>query len=473
MTKHEQIEEIIMNLISQGLLKAGDQIPPIREMAKVHDMSITPVIEAYHNLENRGVIVPHRKSRFVISDTYKPVRKFEEYSPDNNLLFSDFRNLYSALLNEDGEYPFGRPDVYVDPLSNEEMLRLFLKFYKSRLSTDALQQDFGDCPDLQSQVCRWMIDYNCIAEPKDIFVTNGSMYSTLSLALNSCTRSGDLVGVAEPGSIAHYMAIRMNNLTPVPITMVPGQGIDLNSFEYSLQKHPEMKCVLITSNFDVPTGTLMSDSDKATIAEICRNHNIVIIEDDIFGSLNYEKYRPRGILSYAPERTIYVSGMNVTGIRNLGMHWIESPIYQTDLRYFRDQMQLRASHMLQYAYSKLLNSKAAARRRADVCIRHKEQADRMIHEIYSTFPSGTYVTKPDGGYFLWVRLPGNIDSMELLRQVYPLGISFTPGFVFSDDHLFSDHICLNMSVIDGRPEKLEGLRRLGEITETILQKQKS
>lgn len=463
MSKREQIIGIIMNMLSQDLLTAGEMIPSIREMANMYDMSVTPVIEAYHDLEKKGVIVPQSKSRFVIAGGYNSRHRFTEEMLFDSTRFSDFHSTYYSLLHSDITYPFGQPSVYVEPSSNEEMLKVFTRLARNGLAPELIKDETFDVHDFKTEICKWMIKYNCPVEADDILVTDGSLHSALSLALQCCARPGAMIGVSEPGSIAHYLSIRMKNLIPVPISMVPGVGIDLDSFEHLVNVHPEMKCIILSANFDVPTGTLMSDENKRRLANICRQRDILIIEDDCTGSYNYEKFRPCGIIRFAPERTIYIAELNFTGTNSMGIHWLCSPIYKNELRYYRDMTGIAPSEMLQHCYLKFINSNRAKKRRDVVCRSHMENTAKVRQEIYSCFPDGTNVSRPDGGFFLWARLPNGCDSLQLLRRAYKYGVSFTPGFLFSDADRLSDYICLNCSIIDGRPDKLEGIRILGRL----------
>lgn len=91
-----------------------------------------------------------------------------------------------------------------------------------------------------------------------------------------------------------------------------------------------------------------------------------------------------------------------------------------------------------------------------------QEQQRVRRLIERHFPAGTRVTRPAGGYFLWLELPPAVDALALHRQALALGISTAPGVLFSADRRFVHHLRLNA----GHPGDARidpALRRLGEL----------
>lgn len=106
--------------------------------------------------------------------------------------------------------------------------------------------------------------------------------------------------------------------------------------------------------------------------------------------------------------------------------------------------------------------------------RHLSRLRRLLHsqvELYldaviQRFPPGTRITRPQGGYVLWVELPGRIRSLEVYRRALGQGISITPGDVFSARGRFRNHLHLSC----GHPctaEVLNALQEIGRICHSL------
>lgn len=480
MTKHEQIEEIIIDMISHGVINAGEPIPSTRKMAKVYGMSVTPITEAYHNLERRGYIKAKSKSRFIVAETKNPdTHNKSQADPGKgteHIMFpkaelSLYRSLYYALKLDAIIYPFGYADAFICQKNNEEVLSKFYASQKDYYTTLNCDDGYTDHPELLNELSRLMFKFNCHFSPEEILVTGNSVYTSLLIALESCTQAGDYVGIANPGGYHHYMALKTKNLNAVPINSLPGIGISIDSLRQARNQFPRMKCIICTVNVDQPSGTTMSDENKKLLAEFCTESGILIIEDDSTGSANYNNnYRPTPLLSYAPDNTIYISYVNFTDLRPLGLCWMCSRMNLKLLRYFRDVMGILSPRSLQYSVSRLMPENLLERRREFANQLHKSNTDLVSRAIYNEFPVGVQVYSPAGSYGLWVKLPRGCDGQHLFNDALHDGITFFPGAVFSANNEYNDHIYLNCSVLDGHPERLEGIKLLGAHVKKMLSK---
>jgi DNA-binding transcriptional MocR family regulator len=91
----------------------------------------------------------------------------------------------------------------------------------------------------------------------------------------------------------------------------------------------------------------------------------------------------------------------------------------------------------------------------------------MTQAVVRCFPEGTRVTRPAGGFVLWVQLPEGVDSLELYRQALRVGVTLAPGYIFSASQKFSNFIRLNAAVWSKEVERAIG--RLGELAAQKIQ----
>jgi len=461
-SKYKKIEEIIQSMVQQQLLKPGDTVPPIREMAVMNGMSVTPVIEAYHNLERSGLLIAKPKSKFVVSS--EAVRSSGRAAdlPERHRSFSTFSDIYHAVNDQDVEFPFGWPSYFSSNRTNDTMLRRFSTSLRNHSTPEELPVE-ADNPALRAELCKWMFKSNCMVEQQDILLLNSSSCAALMVILQCCLPSGGCVGIAAPADINHHMALRMKGLTPISIRTLPGVGLDLDQLEQIIRSHPEMRCIICSANGAVPTGAVMPEANKKRLAYLCREHDILIIEDDRFGALTHDGFRPYPLMRYAPERTIYLGCVNFADAIGMQIHWICSTVFQQDLRYYRNLMMLMPSQNIQSAYAETHGTSLARSRRAHAIQRDKENAAMLRDAVYRNFPTDTIVQNPACGHFLWVKLPTACDSIELLKRSYLQGVTFRPGAMFSADNEFSNYLCMNTSIVDYIPDWEEGVRRLGNL----------
>lgn len=463
MKKHEQIEHIILYMLEHELLYPGSPVPSIREMATMYNMSVTPVIEAYHTLEQRGILVSKPRNGFVVSDAAARIDVMESAAQRETPHFSNLDSTRYIATDSTVKYPFGQPECCVSPSSNAIVLQRLCRALKKAVEPEKMMSDTRGSDSLCEELCKWMIKYSNIVDKQNILPINSSMHSALMLILQCCTSHGDEVGVAEPGNIDHYLAIRAKGLIPVPIRHIPEQGLDLDNFERVIKNHPQMKCVICSPNFDSPTGSLMPERSRRRFVELCRRNSIIIVEDDCNGSLNFEGFRPSTIFSIAPERTIYLAGLNFTHTKELRIHWVCSQIFTNELRYYHDIMNLTPPAHLRNAYAELINSNLTKKRRLDAGARCARTCDCVREAVYESFPDGTYVYTPSGGYSIWIKLPRGCDALTLLKIVLErYDLTFAPGRMFSCRGEFGDHIRLNCSIMDGYPDWRNGIQKLGD-----------
>lgn len=469
MSKHEQIENIILNMIKQQLLLPGDAITPIREMASMYDMSVTPVIEAYHNLEKRGVLIARPRSKFIVapySEEEESGRAEQQAEQNKTDRYSSLNSIHYAITDSSVRFPFALQECFVKAEDNEKVLSRISKNMKQELNPVHLQRFDRENAELKSVLCKWMYSLNCVAAAEDIVITNGSTFSALSLVLHCCVPQGSAVGIAEPGDMQHYMSVRAKGLSPVTIHSNPGSGLDLDSLEQAINNHPEMRSIIISCNNDVPTGSLMSDNSKRRLAAICRSKGVTIIEDDRYGSLNYESinpsFRPSPLLKFAPDITVYLGSINFTSAQSMGIHWIISNKYTNELAYFGKAMGIQPTALVQNG-STIIGTPFVKVRRKAACECHRQTMERVRKAVYDHFPVGVSVYRPAGGWFLWVKLPNDCDSIELLGKAYEKGITFVPGTLYTKNGSYKDHICLNLTVADACSDWEEGIAELGRL----------
>ncbi len=302
----------------------------------------------------------------------------------------------------------------------------------------------------------------------DILVTTGSQQA-LSLLATVLLEPGDTVLVERPCYLA---ALQAFGLAGARVVAVPGDedGIDPVALEeLVLRERPKLLYTVPT--FSNPTGRTLPAARRAAVAEVAGRRGLWIVEDDPYGELRFEGERVPWIASYegARDRTVLLGSFSKVMAPGLRLGWLRAPVEL-----------LRACTVAKQAadlHTPTVNQLAAARYLADrdldahvarVAAAYAVRRDAMLAGLADALPAGSVWTRPEGGMFLWARLPEGYDTTALLPAVVRHDVAYVPGAPFHADE--PDHATLRLCFVTQTPDEIaEGLRRLGEgLTEARL-----
>ncbi|WP_371660557.1 PLP-dependent aminotransferase family protein [Streptomyces sp. NBC_00280] len=297
----------------------------------------------------------------------------------------------------------------------------------------------------------------------DLLVTTGSQQA-LSLLATVLLDPGDVVLVESPCYLA---ALQVFGLAGARVIAVPEDevGIDAGVLEELVVRH-RPKLLYTVPNFRNPTGRTMPGERRAAVAEVAARLGLWIVEDDPYGELRFEGERVPWIASCpgAEDRTVLLGSFSKVMAPGLRLGWLRAP---AEL--------LRACVVAKQAadlHTPTVNQLAAARyladRDLDAHVRHVarvygERRDAMLDGIGDALPEGSTWTRPEGGMFLWARLPASYDTTALLRGVVERGVAYVPGASFYAGEVGgAERATMRLCFVTQTPEEIgEGLRRLG------------
>ncbi|MFD6168244.1 aminotransferase-like domain-containing protein [Streptomyces coeruleorubidus] len=297
--------------------------------------------------------------------------------------------------------------------------------------------------------------------PDDLLVTTGSQQA-LSLLATALLEPGDTVLVENPCYLA---ALQAFGLAGARIVAVPGDehGVDPEALG-DLVARERPKLLYTVPTFQNPTGRTLPAERRAAVAAVAARRGLWIVEDDPYGELRYEGARLPWIASHpgAEDRTVLLGSFSKVMAPGLRLGWLRAP---GELR--------RACAVAKQAadlHTPTVNQLAAARYLADhdldahvtrVAGVYRERRDAMLAGLPGALPEGSVWTRPEGGMFLWARLPEPYDTTALLPQVVRHDVAYVPGAPFHAGT--PDRTTLRLCFVTQTPEEIEeGLRRLGE-----------
>ena len=297
--------------------------------------------------------------------------------------------------------------------------------------------------------------------PDDLLVTTGSQQA-LSLLATALLEPGDTVLVESPCYLAALQAFGFAGARIVP---VPGDehGVDPVALE-ELVVRERPKLLYTVPTFQNPTGRTLPAERRAAVAAVAARRGLWIVEDDPYGELRYDGDRVPWIAAHpgAEDRTVLLGSFSKVMAPGLRLGWLRAP---GELR--------RACAVAKQAadlHTPTVNQLAAARYLADndldahvarVAGVYRDRRDAMLSGLAGALPEGSVWNRPEGGMFLWARLPEPYDTTALLPQVVRQKVAYVPGAPFYAGT--PDRTTLRLCFVTQTPEEIgEGLRRLGE-----------
>lgn len=294
----------------------------------------------------------------------------------------------------------------------------------------------------------------------DILVTTGSQQA-LSLLATALVEPGDTVLVENPCYLAALQAFGLAGARVVP---VPGDadGVDPEALE-ELVVRERPKLFYTVPTFQNPTGRTMPAGRRAAVAAVAARRGVWIVEDDPYGELRFEGERVPWIASCpgAGDRTVLLGSFSKVMAPGLRLGWLRAP----------DALRRACAVAKQAAdlHTPTVNQLAAARYLADrdldahvarVAAAYRERRDAMLAGLPGALPEGSVWERPEGGMFLWARLPDGHDTTALLPGVVRHDVAYVPGAPFYAGE--PDRATLRLCFVTQTPDEItEGLRRLG------------
>ncbi len=324
-------------------------------------------------------------------------------------------------------------------------------------------------PPLKDYLIEAMSRYELPARQENLLFTNGSQQA-LDLLGRIFINEGDKIVVGLPTYLGALQA--WNVYGPEYVTVrEDDEGMCMDSLEKALEANPGTKFIYVLPNFHNPAGTTLSLECRYRLVELAARHGAFIIEDDPYGQLRFEGEDITPIFAMHKENTIYLSTFSKTLAPGLRLGWIVAPERViARLVQAKQGADLHTSTLVQYlAYDICQRGlvRAHVRKIRDV---YRERRDAMLRAMEQHFPPGVTWTRPQGGLFLWVRMPEDMDAEKLLKVAIEEKVAFVPGRAFYPGG--SDgHCCMRLNFSYSAPPIIEeGIRRLGRAMKRQMEK---
>ncbi|EAQ80465.1 aminotransferase-like domain-containing protein [Blastopirellula marina] len=447
---YDRVAGHVARLIEQGTLRPGDRIPSVRRMRGQMSVSLSTVTHAYRLLESRGLIEARPKSGYFVRDAairvpLPPKASRSNIRPLRVNVARLSRRLQDVLASpEVVKLGAAVPDIELFP--TQRLNRLFSQMLR-RFPDLGHRYDVPlGYPPLRKEIARRMIDAGAEVAPADIVTTSGAS-EAVYLALHAALQPGDTVAVESPTYFGILDKLETLGLKAIEVASDPQTGVDVDAIE-RLAEEKRIQAAVIIANFNNPLGCRMPDAAKRRLVEIMSQHQLPLIEDDIFGELHFDSgVRPNALKAFDRDGIVlYCCSFSKTISPGMRVGWCAPGIYLESFLQAKIALNPAVSIAMQSAVAKYLEIGGF-----DLHLRRlrrtlQDRARQMAYSVHQHFPEETRATAPQGGQVLWLELPRGFDSVQLFEEAAERNISVAPGVLFSPGDRFRNFVRLNCAI---------------------------
>lgn len=228
-------------------------------------------------------------------------------------------------------------------------------------------------------------------------------------------------------------------------------------------KGKDARLLYCLPNFQNPTGLTLSEERRIELVETCARMRIPLLEDDPYGALCYRGEPLPKMLTMNPDGVIYMGSFSkvlTPGIR-LGYVVAPRPLVRK-LEQAKQAADLHTAQLTQMVVHEVIKDGFLDQHIPTIRSFYSGQCDIMLDALSKFFPAGVTWTKPDGGMFIWVRLPKHIDSMALSSAALAQNVAFVPGVPFYAGNPETNTLRLSFVTVS-RERIYEGIEKLGKL----------
>lgn len=462
-----QIVEQIQQHIRTGALPLGSRLPPIRELATDLGLTRLTVHNAYAELQADGWLESHVGRGTYVAKRVDPDTAFMPSlppavpEPEPGALAEVMRLAhhpdlisFAQAAADPATFPVREWGRALQHVMAEGGAYLF---------------DYGVTQGelaLREQLAQFLLDRAVQIPPEHIVVTAGAQQG-IDIVLRAFARPNDTILVEQPGYLGVIERIKLQGIRVVGVPM-DEEGVVPGALEAAIETH-RPRLLYTVPTFQNPTGVSMTVQRQQDLLAVAQRHELIIVEDDIYGALSYDGAAPLPLKARDTSGlVIYLSSfskMLMPGIR-MGM-LAAAPPRLAPLIAAKRLSDLHSPPLIQCALADYLQRGGFAAHLRTIRGVYRERRDAMLASLRRHFPADASWTQPHGGFCLWIALPHGVNGGDFYAEALERGVGIAPGHAFFPEQMRHGYMRLVFSTQP--PEGIErGVAILGDLMHTHL-----
>jgi len=444
--RYEQVVDGLTDQIEQGVYLPGERIPGGRRLSEQFNVSISTIMQAHQRMEDRGLIEARPRSGYYVrarlwQPPEQPAMTHPKTKP-TKITGQQLAMQLSQAARQPGIIQLGAAIPDHSFLPTRAINQALISVTRHQQSRSACYEFPPGSIELRQQIARRMLDAGCQVAPSDVVITSGCQ-EAVTLCLQAIAKPGDIIALESPTYYGLLQVVESLGMKALEIPTDPQNGISLDALKLAIEQWPIKACTVV-GNFNNPMGYCMPQDNKWALVELLSQHNIPLIEDDVYGDLAFDHSRPLAAKTYDNNSNVlYCSSFSKTLSPGLRVGWVVPGKYQEQIEYQKYITSLATPTLPQLAIADFLKRGAYDRYLRRVRNQYAQHVELFTQAICKHFPEKTKVTRPQGGFVIWVELPEKTDSIAIFHQAIERNICIAPGPIFSASGKYKNFIRIN------------------------------
>jgi DNA-binding transcriptional MocR family regulator len=463
--RYEKLANELEGMIAGGILTHGERLPSVRRLSQERRLSVSTVVQALRQLEDRGLVEARPQSGYFVRRPMpvrgEPVTRSTPVAP----MPVDISQRLVRVLQA-GSKPGVAPLAAALPAPELLPVAALQRLYAGVARRHPKLLEGGSHANLNEaalvrQLVRRSLAWGGPLDAGEIVITN-SCTEALGLCLRAVTKPGDTVAVESPAYYLMLQLLETLGLNALEIPTDPRTGISVEAFDLAT-RHGDVAACLLVPNASNPLGSLMPDDRKRQLAELAAARGVPLIEDDIYGDLHFGPQRPWPIKSFDRTGNVMLCASFSKSLSPaLRIGFVAAGRYQSAIALQKTITSGGTNPITQNVLAEYLESGAYERHLRILRRTYERQVEAMRAAAIRYFPAATRIAQPQGGFVLWVELPEEIDASSLYERAVAENLAYVPGELFSPSGMYRNCLRLNCGN-PHTPQIDDAIRRLGDL----------
>ncbi len=362
------------------------------------------------------------------------------------------------------EFRAGHPDLALLPAAG---LLQAAQVVLEREAPQALSYGAEQGPGcLIEQLSAWLERMEGEKPPAEQVMITGGASQALDMLCLLLTRPADIALVQSP---TYHLALRVMRDHQLELVPIPGdeQGMRVDALKEILEslQHQEKqpRLLYLVSTFGNPSGTTLNVKRRRALAELARQYDLIVVEDDVYYQLWYDTPPPPPIYSLSgPESVIRLGSFSKILAPGLRLGWMLAPpkIVQRCVKSGVLDSGGGLSHFTAHVVAAFIELGLLDAHVETLRSQYQKRRDVLVDALVEHLPRNCHWATPQGGFFVWLRLPEGISSDVFLQTAEDAGVSYVPGAEFFANSGGENCCRLNFTMVP-LDELKAGAQRLG------------
>ncbi|MDP4215874.1 MAG: PLP-dependent aminotransferase family protein [Bacteroidota bacterium] len=465
-----QVADGIEKMIGEETLRIGDKLPSVRVLSEEYGISMGTAFQAYYHLEGKGLVEARPKSGYYVRFNFRRMPALPRMAAAETVASEvSVEEMISTVFNSissDDLINFSVAAPPIELLPAARLNKMLVHAMRSSRHHGIQYEHFQGNPELRRQLAKLAFNWGGKFSEEDVVVTAGCM-EALFMCLKAVTRPGDLVAIENPTYFGIFQLIENLGLKALEMPADPVTGIDPGQLARAISKFPVKACVFVP-NFSNPLGSCMPDDNKRALVELVTRHRIPLIEDDIYGELYFGRHRPKTCKSFDREGwVLHCSSVSKSLAPGYRIGWTLPGRFKEQVNRLKLMHTISSTTITQVAIAHFLSLGRYEYHLKKLRKALHTQCLRYVQGIMQYFPENTKVSRPQGGFLLWVELDKGVNAYRLYQEAVRHNISIGPGALFSARKQFGNYLRISYAR-PWSPEVEEGLKTLGRLIRKMI-----